>query len=113
MTSGRRCSGSRALIRLGTLGAGIVRRAQIIVHALSGLKAEEIATRVNLCGNTVRHWLNQFNARGLTGLEEDVPTGRLPTDSAEQRRAVITAALTRPANLGLPFACWTLDHLVA
>src|SRR3954470_18137185 len=35
------------------------------------------------------------------------------TYSAEQRSAVITAALTRPTELGLPFACWTLDRLVA
>ena len=27
--------------------------------------------------------------------------------------AVITAALNRPAELGLPFASWTLDRLVA
>jgi transposase len=101
------------IARSHTLGAGIVRRAQIIVHAISGLKAEEIATRMDLCGNTVRHWLNRFNARGLKGLEEDVRTGRPPTYSAEQRSAVITAALTRPADLGLPFACWTLDCLVA
>jgi hypothetical protein len=33
--------------------------------------------------------------------------------SAEQRSAVITAALARPTELGLPFACWTLDRLVA
>src|SRR4051794_29550899 len=49
------------------LGAGIVRCAQIVVHAMSGLKAEEIATRMDLCGNTVRYWLNRFNARGLKG----------------------------------------------
>ena len=58
-------------------------------------------------------WINRFNARGLDGLEEDVRTGRPPTYSAEQRSAVITAALTRPTELGLPFACWTLDRLVA
>jgi transposase len=101
------------IARSHTLGAGLVRRAQIIVHALNGLKAEEIATRMELCGNTVRHWLNRFNARGLTGLEEDVRTGRPPTSSAEQRSVVITTALTRPSELGLPFACWTLDRLVA
>ena len=38
--------------------------------------------------------------------------GRPPTYSAEQRGAVIDAALTRPADLGLPFAAWTLDRLV-
>ena len=26
---------------------------------------------------------------------------------------MINAALSRPAELGLPFACWTLDRLVA
>jgi transposase len=101
------------IARSHSLGAALVRRAQIVVHALGGLKAEEIATRMDLCGNTVRHWLNRFNARGLKGLEEDVRTGRPPTYSAEQRSAVITAALTRPAELGLPCACWTLDRLMA
>ena len=101
------------ITRSHTLGAAFVRRARIVVHAMSGLKAEEIARRMDLCGNTVRSWINRFNARGLDGLEEDVRTGRPPTYSAEQRSAVITAALTRPAELGLPFACWTLDRLVA
>jgi transposase len=101
------------IARSHTLGAGLVRRAQIIVHALNGLTAETIATRMDLCGNTVRHWLNRFNARGLDGLHEDVRTGRPPTYSAEQRSAVISAALTRPSELGLPFASWTLDRLVS
>src|SRR3982750_4844605 len=101
------------IARSHTLGAALVRRAQIAVPARDGLKAEEIATRMDLCGNTVRHWLNRFNARGLEGLKEDVRTGRPPTYSAEQRSAVISTALTRPADLGLPFASWTLDRLVA
>ena len=101
------------MARSHTLGAGLVRRAQIVLHALEGLKAPEIGARMNLGGVTVRHWLKRFNACGLPGLEEDVRSGRPPTYSAEQRSAVINAALTRPADLGLPFACWTLDRLVA
>jgi transposase len=31
--------------------------------------------------NTVRHWLNRVNARGLDGLHDDVRTGRPPTGS--------------------------------
>jgi len=100
------------MARAHTLGAGLVRRAQIVLHALEGLKAPEISARMDLGGKTVRHWLQRFNARGLQGLEEDVRSGRPPTYSAEQRSAVINAALTRPADLGLPFACWTLDRLV-
>ena len=101
------------MARSRTVGAGLVRRARIVLHALEGLKAPEISARMELCGATVRHWLKSFNARGLPGLEEDVRSGRPPTYSAEQRGAVIEAALTRPADLGLPFACWTLDRLVA
>src|SRR3954454_10029928 len=101
------------MARSRSLGAGLVRRAQIVMQALEGLKAPEISARMDLCGATVRHWLKRFNARGLQGLEEDVRSGRPPTYSAEQRSAVINAALTRPADLGLPFACWTLDRLVA
>src|SRR5215208_1547034 len=101
------------IARSRTDGAGLVRRAQIVLHALEGLKAPEIGARMGLCGATVRHWLKRFNARGLDGLKEDVRSGRPPTYSAEQRSAVINAALTRPADLGLPFACWMLDRLVA
>jgi transposase len=101
------------IARSRTVGAGQVRRAQIVLHALEGLKAPEISARMDLCGATVRHWLKRFNARGLQGLEEDVRSGRPPTYSAEQRSAVINTALTRPADLGLPFASWTLDRLVA
>jgi len=101
------------MARSRTLGAGLVRRAQIVVHALEGLKAPEIGARMDLGGKTVRHWLKRFNARGLHGLEEDVRSGRPPTYSAEQRSAVINTALTPPTELGLPFASWTLDRLVA
>ena len=105
--------GLERMARSRTRGAGLVRRARIVLHALEGLKAPEIGARMELCGATVRHWLKRFNARGLQGLGEDVRSGRPPTYSAEQMSAVIDAALTRPADLGLPFASWTLDRLVA
>jgi hypothetical protein len=77
MRSGRKFSGSRS----HTLGAALVRRARIVVHARGGLKAEEIASRMDLCGNTVRYWINRFTERGLDALEEDVRTGRPPTSA--------------------------------
>jgi transposase len=68
---------------------------------------------MGLRGVTVRFWLKRFDERGLSGLEEDMRSGRPPVYSAEERSAVITAALSRPAGLGLPFASGTLDRLVA
>src|SRR3954449_4070807 len=101
------------MARSRTLGAGLVRRAQIIQHAVDGLSAPEIAARMGLCGATVRFWLKRFNERGLSGLAEDMRSGRPAIYNAEERSAVIAAALSRPAALGLPFASWTLDRLVA
>ena len=101
------------MARSRSLGAGLVRRAQII-HACAGRpEGAGDRARMDLCGATVRLWLKRFNERGLEGLEEDVRSGRPPTYTAEERSAVIATALTRPAELGLPFASWTLDRLVA
>jgi hypothetical protein len=57
--------------------------------------------------------LKRFDARGLNGLEEDMRSGRPPTYSAAETGMIIGAVLTCPAELGLPFACWTLDRMVA
>src|SRR3954453_19434455 len=100
------------MTRSQKLGAGGVRRAQMGAHAVGGPSAAGIAARMELCGATVCFWLKRFNERGLGGLEEDMRSGRPPTYTAEERSAVITAALSRPAELGLPFASWTLDRLV-
>lgn len=103
----------KQLARSRTRGAGLVRRAQIVVLALEGLSAPQIAAKMELCGHTVRFWLKRFNERGLQGLQEDMRSGRPPTYSPEERSTVIRLALTRPSALDLPFACWTLDRLVA
>ena len=42
------------MTRSRTLGAGLVRRAQIVQHALDGLSAPEVAARMELCGAMVR-----------------------------------------------------------
>jgi transposase len=101
------------MTRSRTLGAGLVRRAQIVQHAVDGLSPPEIAARLDVCKASVRFWLKRFNARGLPGLKEEMRSGRPPTYTPEERSAVITAALSRPSDLDLPFACWTLDRLVA
>jgi transposase len=101
------------MTRSRTLGAGLVRRAQIVQHAVEGRSPPEIAARLDVCKASVRFWLKRFNARGLPGLKEEMRSGRPPTYTPEERSAVITAALSRPTDLDLPFAGWTLDRLVA
>ena len=62
-------------------GAGLVRRAQIVLHAVEEqLSAPEIAAWMGLCGETVRFWIKRFNARGLNGLARTCARGgRRPT----------------------------------
>jgi hypothetical protein len=68
------------MARSRTLGAGLVRRAPIVLHALAGLKAPEIGARMELGGVTVRPWLKRFNARGCRGWKRTCgPGGRRPT----------------------------------
>ena len=81
------------MTRSRTLGAGLVRRAQIVQHAVEGLSPPEIAAALDVCKASVRFWLKRFNARGLPGLEEARRSGRPPTYTPEERSAVITAAL--------------------
>jgi transposase len=95
------------------LCAGRVKRAQLVLLAVEGQTAAAIAASLRLHARTARFWLKRFNAHGLAGLVESERPGRPPTYPAEQVAVVIATALARPADLGLPFASWTLDRLAA
>ncbi len=57
------------MARSRSLGAGPVRRARIVRHAVQEgrLSAPDTAARMGLCGATVRFWLERFNERGVQG----------------------------------------------
>jgi transposase len=91
--------------------ARLVERARMIWLAHQGQQVPAIAQELRLCQVTVRAWLKRFNRQGLVGLQERARPGRPTTYTPEQVGAVIATALTPPRELGLPFACWTLDRL--
>ncbi len=88
-----------------------VERARIIWLALQGERVPAIATAVGCGERTVRRWLKRFNAHGPDALQDAPRAGRPPTYTTDQVGEVIATALTNPATLDLPFACWTLDRL--
>ena len=96
-----------------TAPAQVVQRAQIIWRASRGETASAIAARVGLDGETVRKRIRRFNTEGLNAFQDRPRAGRPPTYTPEQTATVIATALTKPETLGLPFAAWTLDRLVA
>jgi transposase len=88
-------------------------RARMIWLAHQGQQVPAIARELRLCQATVRSWLKRFNHQGLAGVQEAPRSGRPATDTPEQVSEVIATSLTKPQELGLPFASWTLDRLAA
>jgi transposase len=103
----------RRLAHARTEPARKVERARIVWLASQGLRVPGIAQELQLTPTTVRSWLKRFNCQGLQGLQEKPRPGRPATYTPEQVSAVIATSLTSPRDLGLPFACWTLDRLQA
>jgi transposase len=101
------------LARSRTEEARLVVRAKIVLGLAAGERPYQVADRVGVGRAAAYEWLHRFNAEGLKGLTDHPRPGRPHTYTVEQRAEVIAAALTRPADLGLPFASWTLDRLRA
>lgn len=101
------------LARSRTAPAREVERARIILLASKDKRVRAIAQELELTQTTVRTWLKRFNDTGLDGLQDRPRSGRPATYQPEQVSEVIAASLTDPQQLGLPFACWTLDRLEA
>jgi transposase len=93
--------------------ARTVERARIVLLAHQGQQVAAIAQQLGLCQATVRSWLQRFNRQGLVGLQEAPRPGRPATYTPAQVSEVIATSLTKPQDLGLPFASWTLDRLAA
>lgn len=90
-----------------------VERARMVWLAHQGERVPAIAGSLGVTEATVRNWLARCNTAGLDGLKDRPRAGRPPVYSTAVVGEVVATALTPPASLGLPFACWTLDRLVA
>ena len=101
------------VVRARTASVREVERARIIEGASAGKRVAEIAADLDCDRRTVRLWIKRFNAAGLAGLGDDPRAGHPPTYTPEQVGEVLAAALSKPTDLGLPFASWTLDRLEA
>ena len=101
------------LARSRTAPARAVERARIVLLSRQGDSVAEIAEKLGACEATVRRWLRRFNRAGVGGLADQPRSGRPATYTPEQVGAVVAAGLTKPGDLGLPFAGWTLDRLAA
>jgi transposase len=99
--------------RSRTEPARVVERARLVLAVAGGQTAPAAAAALGLVPDTGRQWVGRFNRDGLRGLEDRPRSGRPATYGPEAVGEVLVAALTKPDQLGLPFACWTLDRLAA
>ena len=101
------------LARSRTEEARLVVRAKIVLRLAAGERPYQVAARIGVGRAAAYEWLHRFNAEGLKGLTDHPRPGRPHTYTPDQRAEVVAAALTKPQDLGLPFASWTLDRLQA
>lgn len=103
------------LARAKSAPARLVERARIVLAALTGRSAPQVAAEVGVTAATARQWLVRFNAAGLAGLDDAPRTGRPRTYAEPDQSAVVAKARSVPPKAGgaeVPPTChWTLDRL--
>src|SRR6516165_4316033 len=103
-----------AKLRTRTLPVRLYQRYRIVAEALRGRTVPEIADRVGCHPQTAYLWLHRFNTSGFETFERPTnPWGREPILLGPQVRELVKVALSRPADLGLPFTEWSTAKLTA
>lgn len=78
----------------------LMQRAKIVLLAAAGEVNKDIAVKLDMTENTVGRWRNRFAARGLEGIEKDLPRGgRKPTARNRVERKIIKMTTQeKPSN---------------
>jgi transposase len=102
------------LVRIVRRGSGSVvtwRRAQMVLLSAQGMDATAIAKVAFTSEDRVRDVIRNFNSDGFASLYPKYKGGRPPRFTLPQRREIKKAAVSRPADHGLPFSAWSLSKL--
>ncbi|WP_236833155.1 helix-turn-helix domain-containing protein [Blastococcus sp. KM273128] len=87
------------------------RRAQMVLLSAQGMAVQQIAEVTFTSPDRVRDVVHNFNADGFDSLKPKYAGGRPPKFDLAQRQEIKKAALSRPADHGLPFSTWSLSKL--
>jgi transposase len=104
--------------------ADVILRAGIVAASWDGDNPGEIAERFGCHYETVRKWINRFNASGIDGLDDAKGRGRKPRISQDERSRIIALVKLDPPGRPLTQSwgelqamdesqpgVWTLDSL--
>lgn len=78
-----------------SIAAGLARRAQIVLLSSSGHSSSAIAKRVGLSSNVVGHWRKRYLTLGLSGLYDELRSGRPRTYNDERIAKLVKTALQK------------------
>lgn len=83
-------------------------RAQMVLLAADQrMAAPQIATITRQHEETVRRWLERYQAEGVAGLADAPRPGAPPTVTPQYRDQLLAVVRHRPRSLGRPFSLWT------
>ncbi len=87
------------------------KRTQIILASYQGNTPPRIALIALASEDYIRGVIRAFNEHGMAMLRPQWGPGRPPKFTDDQRKALVALALSRPRDLGLPYAQWSLSRL--
>ena len=87
-------------------------RVQMILLAVEEkMTAPQIAKIVRQNEQTVRRWIQRFNAEGITGLSDEPKSGAPKQVTDGYRERLLVVVRRRPRSLEQPYSLWTLQRL--
>ena len=91
-------------VRTSTLPVRLHQRYRIVADGVRGHSGPAIADRVGCDEDAVYLWLHRFNVSRFETFERPTnPSGREPILTGQQIRELVNVALSRPADMELPF----------
>ena len=86
-------------------------RTRMIMLSWDGYTVPEIGRILDIHPHTVRHWIKQYNKKGIDGLYDEEKPVPQPQYSEELENEIADLAFTPPKQLGLPFGRWTCERM--
>jgi transposase len=87
------------------------KRAQIVLASAQGNTPPRISIIALMSEDYIRGVIRAFNEHGMAMLKPKWGPGRPPKFTEEQRKKLVELALSRPRDLELPYAQWSLSRL--
>jgi transposase len=88
-----------------------VKRAQVILASAQGASPPKISIIALMSEDYIRSLIHAFNQHGMAMLKPKWGPGRPPRFTEADRKKLVDLALSRPRDMGLPYAQWSLSRL--